>query len=172
MALDPASAWVSQCKEDFSEAYVRSVTAAAGCRLDNVTRDYDGIDAYVVRYLDEGTVPDAALRLQLKSTHAVTWYEDEFAYALPIRNYNKLRVRRSNAPALLVVVVVPDDPNDWTQQDEDSLHLLRAGYWVNLLGEPEKPNTTSITIRVPRTNLLTVEGLDGIMSRVVEDDFP
>jgi hypothetical protein len=172
MRLALGSKWIPQCKEDFGEAYVRSVAAAAGCRLENVKRDYDGIDAYCVRYGDDGTIPDAALNVQLKSTHNVRSYVDELSYSLPIGNYNKLRVRRSNAPSILILVVVPADPTDWTEQDEEDLHLFRAGYWANLLGKPAVSNKTHRTVRIPRANLFTVEELDAIMSRVVEDDFP
>jgi len=164
--------YVNQCKEDFSEAYLRSVVAAAGCHLENVTRDYEGIDAYVVRYGHKGSLPDAALRVQLKATHTVAWYDDRLSYSLPIKNYEKLRLRRSNSPAILVLVVVPADPADWTDQDEESLDLFRAGYWMSLLGGPEVDNRSSLTIRIPRANLLTAEELERIMDRVVEDDFP
>lgn len=36
--------YVNQCKDDLTEAYIRSIAAAAGCWVQQVARDYDGID--------------------------------------------------------------------------------------------------------------------------------
>jgi hypothetical protein len=164
--------FISQCKEDLSEAYIRSVAAAAGCWVDQLDRDYDGIDVMITRYGDVGTFPDASLRVQLKASHGAIYGDHEIRYDLSVTNYDKLRVRRSSAPAILVLLVVPEDPTQWLEQDEVDLHLLRAAYWRDLLGAPETDNRKTIRISIPRGQLLTVTALEDIMARVTEDNFP
>jgi hypothetical protein len=166
------SGYVNQCKEDFSEAYVRSVAAAAGCWLDRRSRDYDGIDAMITRYGNTGTYPDAPLNMQLKGAHDAAVDEEAVRYDLSVNNYDKLRIKRSTAPSVLVLVIVPDDPADWIEQDEVDLHMLRAGYWMDLLGEPATANRTTKRISIPRSQLLTVAELRRIMNLVAEDRFP
>jgi hypothetical protein len=164
--------FINQCKEDLSEAYIRSVAAAAGCWVDRLDRDYDGIDVMITRYGDVGTYPAAPLRVQLKATHRATIGATEIKYDLSVTNYDKLRVKRSTAPAILVLVVVPEDPAEWIEQDEDDLHLFRAAYWIDLLGKPETANRQSVRIAIQRSHLLTVAELERIMIRVTEDAFP
>ena len=164
--------FISQCKEDLSEAYIRSVAAGSGCWVDQLSRDYDGIDVVVTRYGNVGAFPDAPLRVQLKATHNATYGESDIKYDLSVKNYDKLRVKRSSAPAILVLLVVPEDPDDWVNQDEEDLHLLRAAYWIDLLGRPPTENLSTIRISIPRAQLLTVAALSDIMDRVTEDSFP
>jgi hypothetical protein len=169
--LDAASPYLNQCKEDFGEAYVQAVAAVAGCWIQTFRRDFDGMDGQVTRYGDEGTIPDAPLRFQLKTTKNARLLGDEVRYALEVKNYDKLRIRRG-APAILILIVVPDDPEWWLEQDESALALARAGYWVSLEGAPATRNGTKKTIALPRTQLWSVEAVGNIMEHVVEDRFP
>lgn len=163
--------YVNQCKEDFGEAYVKAVAAAAGCWVQCFGRDYDGVDGQLTRYGEAGTFPDNPLRFQLKTTHTATMTENGVTYALPVKNYNKLRIRRGPS-AILILVVVPEMPVEWLLQDEAQLILTRAGYWLSLEGADATPNRASITVSIPKGQLFSVEALDGLMQLVVEDQFP
>src|SRR5262245_39129859 len=130
---------IDQCKEDFGEAYVKAVAAAAGCWIQWFSRDYDGVDGQITRYGADGTFPDNPLRFQLKTTHAAVATDDGLRYKLPVKNYNKLRVRRGPS-AVLILVVVPERPVEWLLQDHTQLIMTRAGYWLSLEGADETPN--------------------------------
>jgi hypothetical protein len=162
---------IDQCKEDFGEAYVKAVAAAAGCWVQWFSRDYDGVDGQITRYGHEGTFPDNPLRFQLKTTHAAVTVDDGLRYELPVKNYDKLRVRRGPS-AVLIVVVVPESPSDWISQDDTQLIMTRAGYWRSLYGAAETTNRASIAVTMPTAQLFDVAALDRLMALVVEDQFP
>jgi hypothetical protein len=46
--------------------------------------------------------------------------------------------------------------------------MKKCGYWMSLHGMPTSDNETTVTVSVPRSNVLTVEALCGMMSRVNE----
>jgi hypothetical protein len=63
-------------------------------------------------------------------------------------------------------VLVPENVAEWLRQTEDEMVLKRCGYWVSLFGRPEVPNTTSVTVELPRENVFTPSALGTIMGRV------
>jgi hypothetical protein len=69
-------------------------------------------------------------------------------------------------PRILVVLVLPEHRKDWLQQSEEELCIRYCAYWVSLRGLPETPNTTTVTISLPRTNQFTVAALQSIMQRI------
>ena len=64
------------------------------------------------------------------------------------------------------MVTVPEDLNDWLNHSEQELAIRKCGYWLSLRGEPATTNTTSVTVRMPRSNQFTVAELQGIMQRI------
>jgi hypothetical protein len=50
----------------------------------------------------------------------------------------------------------------------EQLVLRRCGYWVSLAGQPQSENETSVTVPVPRANVLTVNALQGLMQQINE----
>ena len=69
-------------------------------------------------------------------------------------------------PRALVVVVVPAEVGRWIDQDEERLVLRRCGYWRSLRGEPALANEESVTVRLPREQVLTPEALRAIMQTI------
>jgi hypothetical protein len=91
---------------------------------------------------------------------------DPIAYALPVKNYDELRYTDYSSPRVLVLVAVPTELQDWLSHSETELVLRHCGYWLSLGGQSSVPNTTTVTVRIPRSNLFSVEGLDGLMERI------
>lgn len=75
-------------------------------------------------------------------------------------------------PRILVVVLVPENLEDWLQQSESEICMRNCAYWVSLRGQPERQNTTNITVELPRSNQLTVEALKSIMQRLSQGGLP
>jgi hypothetical protein len=71
---------------------------------------------------------------------------------------------------ILVIVVIPPDVSDWLEHDETRLSLKRCGYWISLHGRPERPNTTSVNINIPRGQAFTVQALDEMFRRLAEGE--
>ncbi len=74
-------------------------------------------------------------------------------------------------PRILVVVLIPEKPEDWITQSEAELCMRDSGYWLSLRGMPETQNTTAVTVTIPRTNQITVAALQLIMEGISQG-FP
>lgn len=164
---------LAQQKEQFSVAYLRAVAAAAGVTLSRADVDDDSIDWGVVAPGGAGALPARPrVELQLKCTSQDVMHQDHLAYALPLKNYNDLRLIDLVVPRILVVVVVPDAVADWLVQTEDQLVVRRCAYWVSLRGRPDVDNEHSVTVHVPRQQILRPESLQEILSGIQAGQAP
>ena len=83
-----------------------------------------------------------------------------------------LNYLNSFVPRLLVVVLVPENIENWIQQSEQEMCTRYCAYWVSILGMPATQNKTSITVELPRSNLFTVEALESMMQRISQRGLP
>ncbi len=83
-----------------------------------------------------------------------------------LKNYEDLRRTNVLVPRVLVVVVVPEDVQEWLDQSEERLALRRCGYWVSLRGSPDTDNTTSVTVDVPRAQVFSADALRSMMTTI------
>jgi hypothetical protein len=81
------------------------------------------------------------------------------------KNYDDLRLVDPIVPRILVVVLVPMSESEWLRQTEHELSLRRCAYWTSLRGMEATTNRGKITIRLPRANVFSVEGLQELMRR-------
>jgi hypothetical protein len=65
-----------------------------------------------------------------------------------------------------VVLVLPKNPAEWIETSEECMISRRCAYWVSLLGMPARPNTRSVSVRLPRSQPFNVPQLRGLMQRV------
>lgn len=158
MAPDAVSSQ-EQRQERLSVAYVSAVAASAGYATSKPDPDMDGIDLRVSATGDM----HPSIDVQLKATTSLNRRSDgSLSYALPVRNYELLR-EPVQTPRLLVLLDLHDDQTEWLTITHEQLALKRCAYWVDLTNHPGTTNTTSVTVDVPRSNLLNVEGLVGRM---------
>ncbi|MCU0552562.1 MAG: DUF4365 domain-containing protein [Leptolyngbya sp. Prado105] len=155
-------------KEQFSYAHIYAIAAAAGYSFQLAPRppDYDGIDVIIAGRDETNWIRYPRLELQVKSTSAEIISTDSIRFPLSIKNYDDLRIEHLQTPRILVVVILPVAPQDWTRQAEQELCLRHTAYWISLHGYPASQNQTTITISIPRQNILNVDALRGIMQRV------
>jgi Domain of unknown function (DUF4365) len=114
------------------------------------------------RYAETGFKID----IQAKSTGAAAMTERFIQYDLDIKNYDDLRQPRAGCPRLLVLLVLPDDESQWTDQTEEYLLLRRAAFWLSLRGRDRSPNIRTVRLAIPRDNLFTITTLQALMQRV------
>jgi len=69
-----------------------------------------------------------------------------------------------------VIVVVPDNINDWLYQSEEELCLKRCGYWISLAGEASTENQETVTVSIPRVNRFTVNALTSLMECIARGE--
>ncbi|MGK7871890.1 MAG: DUF4365 domain-containing protein [Xenococcaceae cyanobacterium] len=154
-------------KEYFSYAYINTVATAAGysCEITKARDDY-GIDITISGPPPDLESYDPILDVQMKSTSMDVLRQKFIKYPLQVKNYNELRKQKVNYPRILVVVLLPDNTEDWVQQSEQGLLMNCSGYWISLKGEPPTQNKKTVTVDLPRKNLFTVDALKRIMQRI------
>nr|WP_246497698.1 DUF4365 domain-containing protein [Sphaerisporangium rubeum] len=146
----------SACKEWFSVSYVQALAYAAGYTVMIDTVDHLGVDL---------EIKDRAMRVdvQMKCTEESAAAEDYLSYNLDVRTYNLLSDPGRNVPAYLFVVEVPELRENWISALEDGIHLRKCGYFANMSLLPPTGNRVTKSVRLSRTNKLTVESLDRLM---------
>jgi hypothetical protein len=155
-------------KQQFSIAYLHAVAARAGFACQATLVDDDSVDAtlaargYVHR---QAVLRSPRLEVQLKATAQQDLLRDtHLSFPLPIKNYDELRAP-SMVPRLLVVLLLPATPTSWLEQSEAQMIVRHAAYWLPLLAAPDVSTSRTVTVQLPRTNVLTVQHLQGLMER-------
>jgi hypothetical protein len=72
---------------------------------------------------------------------------------------------RVSAPRLLVVLLLPEDANEWLRHSEEGLLAKRCAYWVSLRDAPESDNEVNQTVYIPKTQVLSPQSLTELMTR-------
>jgi hypothetical protein len=164
---------IAQRQEQFSLAYLRAVAAVAGFTVYKPEVDDDSIDIGVAGRGADGSTRSPRVELQVKCTSQQGMLTPEhLAFPLLLKNYNDLRPENVLVPRILLVVVVPENLDEWLIQTEEHLAMRRCGYWVSLRGMGETTNTTSVTVHLPRSQVFTVVELQEIMQRIQTGGLP
>ena len=159
--LDPWIARPNQ-QEQFSDAFLMAIAAAAGCAISRPVPDNDSIDWTLSCRLPRRPKLD----IQLKSTIFQKDVINDIRYRLKIKNYNDLILEDLVAPRILVLVTVPRKIEDWLSMTPESLLLRYTAYWVCLAGAPAVRNTKACTVTIPQRNLITPAVLRDLMLRI------
>ena len=146
-------------KEDVTICFVHAVAAQCGINFETPRRDNDSIDA-VISYsgsCSQWVWSSPSIGIQLKAT-ASHHFDDKgnLVFRLPIKNFNDLS-RKTQAPRLLVVLAL-NHKDDFVKIQTKNLLIDGIAYWISLEGyKTTSRATTSITIRIPSKNVLTIE---------------
>jgi hypothetical protein len=149
-------------QEQFSDAFLLAIAAGAGCAVGRPSPDNDSVDWTLSCRLPRRPKID----IQLKSTSAGGGSEKEIRYRLKAKNCRELSLPDLVVPRLLVLVVVPEDVEDWLCFSPRSLTLHKAAYWLSLAGGKKLSNSKSFMVSIPGSNLFTSEVLRHFMKKV------
>lgn len=151
-----------------SRVYVQAI--AGRCGLTCSLRDFDyGIDLTLhdIRRRDRRHMESGfKLDVQAKSTTMRNLKADEVVYDLDVKNYEDLRDPQVGCPRILVLLVLPEDEAQWSEQTEEHLLLRRAAYWISLKGREPTNNQKTVPVLLPRANLFSVQALQSLMDKV------
>lgn len=161
---------IKSIEESLSVSYVGSVVAKTGVLYDIVPKDY-GVDVCVrnVDYFD-GKMMDTgvAFDIQLKAT--IKWKLDgeNIIYDLEASTYNKLvyRHNQNTYPCILVLLCLPREQEKWLEITEEVLSMRKCCYFVYINGDNYTENSATTRIRIPRSNILTPEAVEKLMTDV------
>ena len=165
---------------ELSYAYLHAVASRAGfaCEIRNRHLDGAGVDATITsdgQYLAaDSKLCYVPIDVQLKATRKVLPETAlQFSYSLEIAHYDKLRMTNVGTPRILVVLRLPENPEQWLVVDGDSLVSRRSAYWVSLFAAPHIAIQESRTVYVPTANVLSPAGLTALMTRYSrQEDIP
>lgn len=85
-------------------------------------------------------------------------------YPLKPKNYEDLIPTDLIAPRFLVLVHLPADYKGWVAMKPEQTILRHCAFWLSLCGRPPSPNTSSVTVHVPRANVFDVLALTKMMT--------
>ena len=165
-------------ESELSYAYLHAVCSKAGfsCKQGDRHDDGDGVDAEVIYRgeLEHPYLREIQFNIQLKATTTQPTIKDgSFSYFLDgVKRYNKLRANNSFIYKILVVLFLPNNPDEWLKCSEEELIMKKAAYWINLYGAPEVETTTGATIYLPKSNILTPEALKNLANLAVNKNIP
>ena len=161
----------SECKQQISIAYLQAIATGARCSLGEIRVDFDGVDVLVRQGAEHSHYENPQVEVQLKCTsRSALLRADHVAYPLDIRTYDLLRSEKRYVEAILAVMVVPPEMDDWVETTEEELKLRRCVYWRSLKGLPPSANQESVTIEVPRGQILDVPGLLNVLRCVGDNE--
>ena len=155
-------------QEVFSKAFIGLICASAGYPTALATREEDsrGVDLRILDKKDRSTFILVQAKCALSKSTTVNIKKDKIVYKLDAKNYNRLIERSITGRYILILVVVPDLPKDWLKLSEDCLTAYKCAYWKSLEGCEKKENASTVSIDIPKANLLTKEAIESLMEGV------
>jgi hypothetical protein len=152
---------VNDRKSRLSLAYISAVAAHAGYQVGELQRvDKDSIDGTII--LGEDRRP--RIEFQAKATAQRVRRAGDHTFRLSVKNYDDLRID-AITPRLLIVVFLPAKEADWLVQSEDELRIRHCGYWLSLAGQPDRTNRSTVSVKIPRSQMFDTAQLRELMGR-------
>ena len=99
---------------NLSLAGIRAVAADAACKVSVPDSDTDSVDGLIL--FDYGRRP--RVEFQAKATTRDVLRADGIHFPLPVNNYNDLRVVGPVIPRILIVLLMPVEPERRLSQDQ------------------------------------------------------
>ena len=163
---------INSRKEQFSIAYIKTIAAKLGLNPSVDPVDNDSVDLNLTgSNFSDGILRNPVIHIQLKCTSQKLINKDVIKFPLKMKNYNDLRGENVSAPRYLMVLVVPDDLNEWMSFGPNSLTLFNNCYWHSLRFEPEIQNTSKVTIDISTSQRVTAESLLDLMTKASKGEF-
>ena len=162
-------------QEVFSLAYINAIISGAGFGITSMYPDFDGTDVGVASNFEGSKCASPRLEIQAKSTAEDDDPESEILnFKIKRKYYDKLR-KKHLVPTILVVVVVPENVEEWLNQTEKSLTLYKCAYWKLIEGQPERNDISEeskLVIPIERSQRFSGDALKGMMRGITEGNFP
>ena len=147
-------------KAQLSYVYLNAIASVIGYKVQKIEEpDVYSVDAQI----NAGGDMAPQLDIQLKATSSPLWRRDGLRFRLHCKNYNDMRKRRM-VPIILAVLVLPKDPSEWLNWNEEEIAMRGSMWWKSLKGYPSI-DTKSKTISLPENQMINLESLPELMDR-------
>jgi len=157
-------------KEEISKSYLNAICAVNGIAMQIQEHDDDGIDALLHKVVQKsnGGKYNARISVQLKASATdYTEYPNHYSYPLKKKNYDDLRMPSTNK-SFLFLLILPANESDWISQSINELVIRRCMYWQDLSGLPDSSNTSSVTVQLPKSNVVTTDVIEDMLVKIAE----
>ena len=114
---------------------------------------------------NSAVIRSSRIEVQVKATSSPQLRTNALTFRLKRKNYEELRAN-TLIPRLLLILVLPKNPTEWIETNEECMISRWCAYWVSPLGMAATSNTSNISVRLPRSQQFNVEQLQGLMRRV------
>ncbi|MGL6343420.1 MAG: DUF4365 domain-containing protein, partial [Waterburya sp.] len=71
-------------------------------------------------------------------------------------------------PIILIVVLVPQNLNEWININNEQTVMKKCAYWISLKGSKPSSNKNIITVKIPKNNIITPEAFSNIIKQEAE----
>jgi hypothetical protein len=147
-------------KEKFSIAYINAVAAQSNVKISDWNHDSFSVDG-TLRW-EDGRRP--MIDFQAKASSQNLLSDERVHLRLNAKNYDELREVGLPTPIILVVVLVPPEPEDWIRFTDEELCSRTRGYFLSLAGMPGTDGKAR-TVEIPSRNVFDREHLTELMRR-------
>ena len=153
-------------EEDLSISYLRAIAAKAQVEVEVKRRDSSSKDVELSKEVttDAGNQFIVNLYVQLKTTYSRHEYkekDDIIKYKLKSKNYNDLCKPSTNL-TILALLILPKDKAEWVIQTEEELKVKHCMYWLYLKNKKFSKCVSSVTVDIPKRQILSAETLNKI----------
>ncbi|NMO54497.1 DUF4365 domain-containing protein [Actinoplanes sp. TBRC 11911] len=161
---------VTAMLEQLQEGYVAAVAATAGCFVQRVGGDVNGVDAHIIRPAKSiGAEEEITLGVQLKCTTQVRPdpAKEYFSYQFSKRrSLEALTLRRSIIKVIPLIMVTSPQQRSWTKSTHEALRISHCCYWLNLEGYSITDGVQKPSVKIPTANIFDADALIDIMGRL------
>jgi hypothetical protein len=167
---------LQESMEDVSFAYMQGLCAYNGYTISKAERDNDGVDATIKC---KGYPIDTSCKLcspsidiQLKASYAKFKQKrnGDLIFVLETKNYHNLIMGNRMIPIILVVLHMDRDRKKWVKHSKSALKIAKCAYWLNLKNHQPTNNGSSISVVIPKENILSCECLKKLMIKVSKEE--
>lgn len=159
-------------KEEFSKAAVHAIASKAGYQISRSEVDVISKDFTIESVGADKTDSHPKIDVQLKCSTPKIVFRNELRFPLKLKNYNDLRSSHRSTPQILIVMIVPEQIDDWMEISTDEILIRHCCYWKSLRGLEATTNRRSVTITIPTDQIFTPTALSEMMIRVHLGDLP
>lgn len=158
--------YISHQKEQFQVGYLKALASCAGFDTSSWSVDNDCVDVTLkgVGYPKPGR-RNPCIDIQMKATEYFEEQGDFYIYDLNKRNYDHLRDECVSSPQYLMVLHLPENVGDWIDECDQGITLKNKCYWLSLRGYPESKNKTTVRLKIPKKQHVTVSLLKNLMNK-------
>jgi hypothetical protein len=154
--------------EQLQQGYVQAVAATAGCSVEFSEHDRYGVDATIIRQIDQSR-EEISVKAALKCTTRIrpNPARAQFSYRFHDRAHlERLTLPRRTQKMILLLMLTCPEQARWTQCSHESLTVNHCCYWAYLESYEIQPGVQSPSVPIQTANLFDSAALTRIMDKL------